>query len=200
VLFVGECYCLLRREFFEARDKSIKKRKAFQTTNKLLVNFGSTDPTGHTLQALRGLNYFAASRHVEVHVLVGSACPYLKEIETLALCASYKVILHIDSERVAELITDVDLAIGAAGVSTWERCFLGLPTLLVKTAENQTDVVNRVISSGAAVGYFQPLEDEYSLASALTELERQHDQVADLALQMKISEDLGAITSLVLGE
>ena len=37
----------------------------------------------------------------------------------------------------AELIVDADLAIGAGGANTWERCSLGLPSLVVAVADNQ---------------------------------------------------------------
>jgi len=36
-------------------------------------------------------------------------------------------------------MADSDLAIGAAGSTSWERCCLGLPTLLIVLAENQRD-------------------------------------------------------------
>lgn len=196
-LFVGERYCLLRPEFYFFREKAIKKRKSFKSTEKLLVNFGSTDPTGHTLQAINGLSYFANVHKIEVHVLIGSACPYLGQIKQLVKNATYKVVLHVDSQKVGELITDVDLAIGAAGVSTWERCFLGLPTLLVKTAENQNDVVKRVVSSGAALFYSQCLANGKLLADALSELEKKHDLIVGSALQMKIGDDLEALMSLI---
>ncbi|MCK6263256.1 UDP-2,4-diacetamido-2,4,6-trideoxy-beta-L-altropyranose hydrolase [Vibrio sp. ZSDE26] len=200
VLYVGEQYCLLRKEFFEARNRAIEKRMSFRKTQKLLVSFGSTDPKGHTLLALEGLSYFATSRDVEVVILIGSACPHLDKIEHLAELLNYKVTIHVDCDRVAELIVDSDLAIGAAGSSTWERCFLGLPTLLVKTADNQTDVVNKVISSGASVGYFQPLEDEQALGSALIELETRYVEVSGLALSLNIGNNVEVVTSTLLGE
>ena len=37
----------------------------------------------------------------------------------------------------AELIGAADIAIGAGGATTWERCSLGLPTLTVVFADNQ---------------------------------------------------------------
>ncbi|WP_305463979.1 glycosyltransferase [Photobacterium leiognathi] len=153
-LFVGESYCLLRDEFFQLREKAISRRKQLKKVRKLLINFGSTDPKGHTLKALKGLKRYAVETDVEVLIVVGSACPFIHEIKEASKTLPYKVKLYIDSTSMAELIKDSDLAIGAAGVSTWERCFLGLPTLLVKTAENQTDVVQRVIRSGAAMRVF----------------------------------------------
>jgi len=35
------------------------------------------------------------------------------------------------------LMTQADLAIGAGGITTWERCCLALPTIVVTTADNQ---------------------------------------------------------------
>ena len=35
---------------------------------------------------------------------------------------------------------EADLAIGAGGTNTWERCFLGLPAIVIATAENQVKI------------------------------------------------------------
>ena len=37
----------------------------------------------------------------------------------------------------AQLMADSDLAIGAAGATSWERCCLGLPTAMMVLADNQ---------------------------------------------------------------
>ncbi|MNH40781.1 hypothetical protein D3C79_1021480 [compost metagenome] len=46
-------------------------------------------------------------------------------------------------------MVDADLAIGAAGGTSWERCCLGLPTLLVIIAENQRSAGHALESVGA---------------------------------------------------
>lgn len=195
--FVGERYCLLRSEFFDVRHVSIQKRQSFHQARTILVNFGSTDPTGHTMSALKGLAEFATVNNVEVCVVVGSSCPFLDKIKQLIDELPYKIALHIDSPQMAQLITDADIAIGAAGASTWERCFLGLPTLLVKTAENQTDVINRVISSGAALGFDDSLEDQTLLSQAISELEQQYTKISDSCFTMPIGKSVGSIVSLL---
>lgn len=194
-LFVGEEYCLLREEFFLARNEAIKKRKSFDKIRRILVNFGSTDPCGHTLNTLKGLSGITFSQSVEVLVLIGSSCPFLQDIKQKIKDLPYRVTMHIDSNQVANLITNSDIGIGAAGATTWERCFLGLPTLLVKTAENQADVINRVVSSGAALGYFHSLEDPVKLNSALNELEKDYSKISDLALNMTIGDGVETLVS-----
>ncbi|WBV68432.1 hypothetical protein PGH46_16065 [Legionella pneumophila] len=40
-----------------------------------------------------------------------------------------------------------DLAIGAGGLSTWERCSTGLPSLVVSLAHNQDVLVDNALST-----------------------------------------------------
>ena len=46
-------------------------------------------------------------------------------------------------------MADSDLAIGAAGSTSWERCCLGLPTIMLLLAENQTKVAQELELAGA---------------------------------------------------
>ena len=59
--------------------------------------------------------------------------------------------LHFDARNVAELMAVADMAIGAGGASTWERCCLGLPTLAVIVADNQRDMIRRLAMDGAVL-------------------------------------------------
>ncbi|GGO85145.1 hypothetical protein GCM10011348_33020 [Marinobacterium nitratireducens] len=51
----------------------------------------------------------------------------------------------------AQLMADSDLAISAAGATSWERCCLGLPSILVVVAENQRLVGRNLDLFGAAL-------------------------------------------------
>ena len=50
----------------------------------------------------------------------------------------------------AELMANADFAIGAAGSTSWERCCLGLPTLMIILAENQQTIAKQLQAAGAA--------------------------------------------------
>ena len=41
-------------------------------------------------------------------------------------------------------MSECDLAIGASGATTWERCCLGLPTVQIIIAENQKQVAEQI--------------------------------------------------------
>ena len=52
------------------------------------------------------------------------------------------------------MMLQADLAIGAAGSASWERCCLGLPTLLFSLADNQLGIAQsiEVLGAGKYVG------------------------------------------------
>ena len=49
----------------------------------------------------------------------------------------------------AKIIAQADLAIGAGGSSSWERCALGLPAVSISIAENQLEINEGLASAGA---------------------------------------------------
>jgi spore coat polysaccharide biosynthesis predicted glycosyltransferase SpsG len=67
----------------------------------------------------------------------------------------------------AELMSHADLAIGAAGATTWERCCLGLPTIQIVTAENQ----RRIAEDLAKDNIIKLLNDVSELPEVLKDIE-----------------------------
>jgi UDP-2,4-diacetamido-2,4,6-trideoxy-beta-L-altropyranose hydrolase len=57
----------------------------------------------------------------------------------------------VDVDNMAQLMVDSDLAVGAAGGTAWERCCLGLPSLLVALADNQISGARALEACGAAL-------------------------------------------------
>lgn len=51
----------------------------------------------------------------------------------------------------AELMANVDLAIGAAGSSVWERCCLGLPSIIIPIADNQKPIAEFLAKEKLAI-------------------------------------------------
>jgi UDP-2,4-diacetamido-2,4,6-trideoxy-beta-L-altropyranose hydrolase len=50
------------------------------------------------------------------------------------------IVLHENLASLAHLMGQADLAIGAGGATSWERCCLGLPSIVVTLAENQRPI------------------------------------------------------------
>ena len=80
-------------------------------------------------------------------IVIGAQHPNREQIKQA--CIANGFICHIQTTRIAELMAEADLAIGAGGSASWERCCLGLPALLVAVAENQIDIAKELDSIGA---------------------------------------------------
>ena len=62
-------------------------------------------------------------------------------------------------------MTDSDLAIGAAGSTSWERCCLGLPSMIGALADNQIFIADALQTAGAAKMFV--VDDEMTWLPAL---------------------------------
>jgi UDP-2,4-diacetamido-2,4,6-trideoxy-beta-L-altropyranose hydrolase len=139
VQLLGPQYALLRTEFLRQRENS---RVRDGNVKKLLVFFGGTDATnetGKTLEAIGMLNM----PELELDIVVGASNPHLAQLETQG-GKRVNTRIHRQVSNMAELIQAADLAIGAAGTATWERCALGLPALVMAVAENQIEIARGV--------------------------------------------------------
>lgn len=114
---------------------------------KLNICFGGSDPTGETAKALRAL---ADLNGLDVDVVIG---PSASIDPALAEAAGHMphVSLHRapSQERLAELMSAADLALGAGGVMLWERLCLGVPSLVISAAQNQRPQIDAMTASGA---------------------------------------------------
>jgi UDP-2,4-diacetamido-2,4,6-trideoxy-beta-L-altropyranose hydrolase len=127
----GPRYALLRPEFMEAR-RTLRERDG--SVRHILVFFGGSDPTNETAKALRAL--LMLDLDMSLDVVVGSSNPHRQEVEKL--CREYsKAFFVCQAENMAELMGRADLAIGGGGATTWERCIMKLPALVIALAENQ---------------------------------------------------------------
>ena len=142
---LGPKYALLRPEFREAR-KNLRKRDGH--VKRIMIFFGGSDPTNETataLEAIRMLN----RPDIAVDVVVGAFNSHRKVIEQITSDLS-DCTCHFKVKDMAALMTKADLAVGAGGTTVWERCVMGLPSLVTTVAENQ----GKTASDMAESGYF----------------------------------------------
>lgn len=143
-LMLGPDYILLRDEFLLAANEP---RERTGEINNILVFFGGTDPTGETIRALEAIKELNITE-IEINVVVGASNPKCREIELMCE-GMLNTKFYCQVSNMAELMLKADLAIGAGGTTTWERCFLGLPTIVIITVDNQREVTNAVAKQGA---------------------------------------------------
>jgi UDP-2,4-diacetamido-2,4,6-trideoxy-beta-L-altropyranose hydrolase len=129
-LLLGPTYALLRNEFREVRE-SVKKRDG--TITNVMVFFGGMDSmntTGLVIKVLESINL-----PISVDVVIGSEHPDLYGIKNS--CEINNFTCHIQTREMAKIMNEADLAISAGGSANWERCCLGLPSIIIATALNQ---------------------------------------------------------------
>lgn len=141
---LGPTYALLRPEFAAAR-RRIEKRTGEMA--RILVFFGASDLDNVTLKTLRGLGLLDRNE-IEVDVVLGVNNPHRAEVRSFA-AAMPQVFCHDYVNDMAELMAAADLYIGAAGTTTWERCCLGLPSLVITVAPNQALAIRELEQAGA---------------------------------------------------
>lgn len=148
-LLCGSQYALLRPEFAALRPYSLQRR-ARPALRELLITMGGVDKDNATGQVLQALRTCPLPADCRVTVVMGATAPWLEEVRTQAQDMPWPTRVLVGVSDMAQLMADSDLAIGAAGATSWERCCLGLPTIMLVLAENQLKIAQELQQAGAA--------------------------------------------------
>ncbi|HQS20975.1 MULTISPECIES: UDP-2,4-diacetamido-2,4,6-trideoxy-beta-L-altropyranose hydrolase [unclassified Acidovorax] len=149
-LLIGPHFALLRPEFAVLRPYSLQRRKAQPALRQLLITMGGVDQPNATGQVLQALKTCSLTVDCRITVVMGFTAPWLQNVRELAAQMPWPTEVVVNVNDMAQRMADSDLAIGAAGSTSWERCCLGLPTLMVVLAENQEEAAVHLQNAGAA--------------------------------------------------
>jgi UDP-2,4-diacetamido-2,4,6-trideoxy-beta-L-altropyranose hydrolase len=145
-ILLGPKYALLRPEFKVARS-GLKMRDG--SVKRIFIFFGGSDPTNETGKTLRAIQQLDRT-DIAIDVVVGATNPFHEDIASI--CAELsEAKLHCQINNMANLMARADIAIGAGGSTTWERCALSLPTLTISVAENQVSIAEGVDQTNAQI-------------------------------------------------
>lgn len=147
---IGPRYALLRPEFAAHRAESLARRENPQLRN-LLVTMGGVDKDNATGAILDVLADCDLPPDLRITVVLGPHSPFLSQVRAQAQGMPRPTSVLVGVSNMARLMTDADLAIGAAGSTSWERCCLGLPTIHLVLAENQKAIADALEQADVAV-------------------------------------------------
>lgn len=164
-LLCGSQYALLRPEFAALRPYSLQRRTQ-PRLRQLLVTMGGVDKDNATGQVLQALRTCALPPECQITVVMGPKAPWLEAVRQQAQDMPWPTRVLAGVSDMARLMADSDLAIGAAGATSWERCCLGLPTAMVVLADNQRHAA-RLLEQAQAV---RMLDLEIDFQHDMTEL------------------------------
>ena len=148
-ILVGPEYALLRDEFLKLRQTSLKRRQSLTRINRVFINFGGNDQKNMILETLRKLSLIGYAGAIDV--VFGVMAEHRQTVVSYATSMPNEIIFHTNPDMAA-LLTQADLAVGAPAVSAWERFCLGVPTILLQTADNQSFTYKALVRDGLALG------------------------------------------------
>lgn len=181
---LGPEHALLRPEFRAWRPRSMARRRPPQL-QQLLIAMGGVDKDNATTQVLDALDRCALPEGMAITVVLGRTAPWLPSVRARAAAMQHPVRVLAGVDNMAELMTQSDLAIGAAGSTSWERCCLGLPTLILVLAANQQQVADALAQAGAGLSLGRVGNDAWParLHHEITRLRQDPQLAASLSRQ-----------------
>ena len=147
-VLAGPTYALLRSEFRKQREKTNRQAQKLQ---HLLINLGGVDKDNVTGSLLNALRASDLPKDMRISVVMGGQAPWIESVKAEAASLPWRTEVLVGVSNMAEIMADADLALGAAGGTAWERCCLGLPSILVVLAENQRAGASALAKAGAAI-------------------------------------------------
>jgi UDP-2,4-diacetamido-2,4,6-trideoxy-beta-L-altropyranose hydrolase len=185
---IGPAYALLRPEFAQWRQRSLQRRAQPQLKN-LLITVGGVDEANATGQVLDALTRCELPTDLRITVVMGPIAPWLAQVQAQAASMPRPTQVRAGVSNMAQLMAESDLCIGAAGGSAWERCALGLPTLVLILAANQHSGAMALQSHGAV----WVAADAQQLRSQISALFNKDTQTAALQKMSQVAAKLAAI-------
>ncbi|GJL84788.1 MAG: hypothetical protein DHS20C02_05630 [Micavibrio sp.] len=192
-ILAGSKYALLRSQFSDARENALQERKDRDgEINNILMMLGAGDKenvTGFALAALEQLK-----DKTSVDVIMGANAPHLASVQSQAQGSRHDIKVYSGVEDVASFMAKADLAIGAGGTASWERCCLGLPTLVIEIADNQHKIIQELEAVGAILnaGLYKDL-DAVEITEKIKYLSQEPDLVMDMSVKAaKVCDGKGA--------
>ncbi len=168
---IGPEYALLRPEFAPRREFSLKRREQ-PKLKRVLISLGGVDRNNVTGQVLESLVESELPRDTQLDIVMGGSAPHLDEVQQQASRLPFKATVNVNVPDMAERMCLADLSIGAAGGTSWERCCLGLPAVLVILADNQVPGARALEAAGATLTITDPDTVQASLPSVMAEIGR----------------------------
>ncbi len=136
----GAEFTLLREEFFIQKNQVSIHSKEFTT---VLLAMGGTDNLNINIKILDILKEFP---NFKTHVVTSSANANLTKLKKY-VSSNENITLHIDTDKIASLMKNTDLAIVTPSVTLNEVFYMQLPFIAIKTAANQDEMYKYLINN-----------------------------------------------------
>ena len=140
-ILLGPEYALLQSEYAFLHSRAPSR---IGPVKNIMVYFGATDQTNLITLVISAFSKLKRN-DIKLDIIVGYNTSK-KKIENLKILSkkNKNIKVHTNIKSLSSLILKSDLAIGACGSTTWERCCLGLPSLVITIANNQIPIAEEL--------------------------------------------------------
>ena len=168
--FLGPKYTLLPKRF----DLNKRKLKIIPPVAKnILAFFGGSDPVKLSYKFLESCSLLIGD--FDITLVIGPNNTEKSKLEAKALELGVKTIFATDD--MYTLFEQADLFVGAGGTTNWERCFHGLPGIVVSIAQNQVELAKSLDQQGSClyIGEHNSVSEQL-IATKIQELARNFEK------------------------
>jgi len=132
-LLLGADKIIFRREF-----KTWKSRVNIipEITRNIMITFGGSDHFNSAIKVLKVLEVFS-DYQLEIKVILGSDNNINETLRNILNSSNHSIELLTNVNDMASIMAWSDIAITAGGSTIFESAFMGLPSISIKTADNQ---------------------------------------------------------------
>jgi len=193
----GTDYALIRREFLKARENSKDKIHEDNDSLHILLALGGGDVSSQISIVGQALLELSKTNSFSLTAIIGQTDDsYLKSIRSCNLDLE----LLKFSNNIAEEMAKADIAIGAGGGTSWERCCVGVPTIVLTLAKNQIEIAKILHSENAGISVKTDFQDILSALKKMINDKILLKQMRSNALKLCDGKGLDRVISALISD
>ena len=143
ITLLGPKYAILRSEFTNSKKINYKKNIF---PKRILISFGGSDLTNECEKVLNAICSLK-NKQFDVTAITGIHNQNFKQLKKQYVKNDNIQILN-HTDNFSELLLNSDLCFGAGGTTTWERLYLGLPSIVTIISSDQKESVEFLSDKG----------------------------------------------------
>jgi UDP-2,4-diacetamido-2,4,6-trideoxy-beta-L-altropyranose hydrolase len=139
-LLLGSKYCIIRRQYKELISNQKKQIDLFQRLN---ISFGNFDDKNLVLRSLIEINK-STYKFKRIDVFISRHSKNYTKVEKFKEKSGMNFKLFSDAKNFPKMLSKSSLCIGAGGTTSWERCLMLVPSIIIKAANNQDTIISEL--------------------------------------------------------
>lgn len=173
-LLLGGGYALLRPEFL----MESPRRDHASIARNILVTMGGSDPANITEKVVHAL----LPLDIDLKLVVGGGNLRGEALLNFADRVRPRIQVEFNPENMAQVMRWADVAISAAGSTSWELAYMGLPAVMIAASSDQAGIARYLEEHGIAVnlGWHANLSEE-AIRDVLTSLLRDRQRRSEIS-------------------